>query len=261
MPNLPTILMIIHSSEGQSKAFKKLEANTSTMGGNLLAAIRQHNAPVQREIQQLRKDISRYVPKNTHVDQSTSAYTINHTILANCMLKNDSSIKTLLQTVDKTSNDQALRPYRTNIMNSLWFQRMDDRQNMIDNKHQETLNWIFEPPPGYNLQWSSVPEWLRGSDSLYWVSEKAGSGKSTLMKWLYHDSRTRDTLQIWAGKKMLFLLRCYFWISGKDEAQKSLSGLLRSILYDLLQQCPDLILHVFSSQWRSYDLELAHSPP
>lgn len=39
-----------------------------------------------------------------------------------------------------------------------------------------------------------------------------------------------------------------------------MSGLLRSLLYQLLLQWQDPILQISPPRWRSYDLELAHFP-
>jgi hypothetical protein len=260
-PSPSTLAHNDRPSEGQSKASKMAENATTTMEGQILAAIRQSTSSVQSDIQKLRRDVQKYNPKTSRGNQSKNVDVINNVILATWTAKNESIVQSILQKVDESISVQMLRSYKKNIMDSLWFHKIDDRYNMIDPKHEQTLNWIFEPPMNNECHWSSVPRWLRGPQSLYWVSGKAGSGKSTLMKWLFHQDRTRACLQTWAGKKKLFVSRYYFWLASKDQAQKSLSGLLRSILYDLLQQCPDFILDVFPSKWRSYDLRLAHSPP
>lgn len=41
----------------------------------------------------------------------------------------------------------------------------------------------------------------------------------------------------------------YFWSSAKDPLQKSDIGLLRSILFQILRQCPELIQHAYPEQW------------
>lgn len=128
---------------------------------------------------------------------------------------------------------------------------------MMDAKDRLTLEWVLNPPP--KTQWSDVPSWLEGSGGLYWVSGKAGFGKSTLMKWLVEESRTTKLLELWAGNKRLLIADYFFWSSGSG-VQKSLSGLLRSLLYQLLLQWQDPVFRISPPRWRSYDLELEHFP-
>ncbi|KAF2684967.1 hypothetical protein K458DRAFT_487197 [Lentithecium fluviatile CBS 122367] len=73
---------------------------------------------------------------------------------------------------------------------------------------------------------------------------KAGSGKSTLIRFLHDHERTRDALQSWAGNGSLAIASFFFWNSGA-EIQMSFEGLLRTLLHQLLQQMPDLIPVVF----------------
>lgn len=92
--------------------------------------------------------------------------------------------------------------------------------------------------------------WLRSRAGVFHISGKAGSGKSTLMKFLCSHKRTREELRIWAGegRKPVFA-RFYFWKSSKENMQMSLPGLHRSILFETLKHCPDLIPALFRRQW------------
>jgi hypothetical protein len=69
---------------------------------------------------------------------------------------------------------------------------------------------------------------------------KAGSGKSTLMKYVHADKRTREALRTWAGERKLVTASFFFWNIG-SALQKSHKGLLRSLLFDVLEQQPYLI--------------------
>jgi hypothetical protein len=73
---------------------------------------------------------------------------------------------------------------------------------------------------------------------------KAGSGKSTLMKFIWQDRRTREILLTWAGMKKLALANFFFWNAGA-KLQKSQVGLLRSLLFEVLSQCPELIWKIW----------------
>jgi len=92
--------------------------------------------------------------------------------------------------------------------------------------------------------------WLRCGEGVFHISGKAGSGKSTLMKFLCAHESTKKELQIWAGKgRKLVFASYYFWKSSGDRMQMSLAGLQRSILFETLKHCPDLIPSLFERQW------------
>ncbi|PCG98536.1 Hypothetical protein PENO1_057490 [Penicillium occitanis (nom. inval.)] len=82
--------------------------------------------------------------------------------------------------------------------------------------------------------------WLRSGDGIYHISGKAGSGKSTLVKFLCQNPRLIRELEQWAGNKKLVFASFFFWASG-DKLQRSLEGLYRSLLFEILNQCPELI--------------------
>jgi hypothetical protein len=92
--------------------------------------------------------------------------------------------------------------------------------------------------------------WLRSGAGVFHISGKAGSGKSTLMKFLCHHNRTQEELAKWAAEKQktLVFASFYFWNSG-DDLQMSLAGLHRSILFETLKRYPDLIRVVFPRAW------------
>lgn len=84
------------------------------------------------------------------------------------------------------------------LIESLCFSEMTDRHNRIVEAHEKTFQWIFLPACARQQKWTNFSEWLEGNSRLYWVTGKAGSGKSTLMKYLYGDKRTMDHLKNWA---------------------------------------------------------------
>jgi hypothetical protein len=87
---------------------------------------------------------------------------------------------------------------------------------------------------------SSFPHWLRTGHGCYWINGKAGSGKSTLMKFITHHPETSAALKEWAGQHSLQTAAFYFWSTG-TELQKSQEGLLRSLLHTILKASPELI--------------------
>jgi len=96
----------------------------------------------------------------------------------------------------------------------------------------------------------SFLKWLNSGNQIYHISGKAGSGKSTLMKSLSQHPRLMKELKTWAGDKKLVFGSFYFWGSG-DLQQRSLEGLYRSLLFEILNQCPELIKEVFPNHWHN----------
>ncbi|OGM41660.1 hypothetical protein ABOM_009958 [Aspergillus bombycis] len=108
----------------------------------------------------------------------------------------------------------------------------------------------------------SFLQWLRNGTGIYHVSGKAGSGKSTLMKLLCDSSRVREELRSWAKPHQLVFAKFFFWNAG-DQLQRSIEGLYRAILFEVLKGFPQLIPHVFPDnsiplQSSSNDASLPH---
>jgi hypothetical protein len=133
------------------------------------------------------------------------------------------------------------------ITGSLWFPAMTDREEAIEEAHQETFKWIFEEKLE-SLPWDSFVEWLINGSGVYWVNGKAASGKSTLMRYIHNHPQTINYLKEWASPLPLTTYRFYFWNSGTLE-QRSHSGLLRAILSEALKQNSDLAPILFPTRW------------
>jgi hypothetical protein len=101
-------------------------------------------------------------------------------------------------------------------------------------------------------------EWLRSGDKIYWIGGKAGSGKFTLMKFLCDHPHTKQELCEWAGQKQVVMASFLFWITG-NEIQKSQNGLFQSLLFEILRQCPSIIMTLCKSRWE--ENTLTNSPP
>lgn len=131
---------------------------------------------------------------------------------------------------------------------------MRDRHESIPKAHQDTFEWIYQTPrDGSTYPWDDFAAWLRNSDQtgLYWITGKAGSGKSTLMKFIYNNPQTYEHLQKWSNGIPLINAGFFFWNSG-SAMQMSRMGLLRSLLYQILSRQPQLIKRHFSKRWESY---------
>ena len=139
------------------------------------------------------------------------------------------------------------------LIDSLCFSKMTDRHNRIVEAYEKTFQWIFLPGYARQQKWTNFSEWLEGKSTLYWVTGKAGSGKSTLMKYLHGDKRTMDHLKSWAEGVPLVTAAFFFWNSG-TQMQMSEMGFLQSMLSQVLKKHPALIPRILPERWETFDL-------
>ena len=143
------------------------------------------------------------------------------------------------------------------LLESLYFPDIHARQESIEGAHKETFEWIFDTSGPESRPWHSFINWLERGHGTYWISGKLGSGKSTLMNFILHDSRTETALKMWSGTSEIFMPAFFFWNPG-TQLQKSLAGLLRSLVYQLIAETPELALvlakPIGSSEQRSHQI-------
>lgn len=110
-----------------------------------------------------------------------------------------------------------------------------------------TSNETLEEPSEETLRTQTSRafiDFLQYSGRTLFVQGKAGCGKSTFMKYVAHHDLTDSRLKVWAGTKRLVTIKVFFWQSD-DPLQESIEGFLRSILFQVLSQCPELIDTIF----------------
>lgn len=134
------------------------------------------------------------------------------------------------------------------VLRSLLFPEIVQRHSEIPSAHQNTFGWAL------NDESTNLSRWLREGEGTYWIQGKAGSGKSTLMKYLEQESKTKDELRTWASGRPLVLASHYFWAVGTD-IQRSLKGLLQTLLFRVFVQDPDIIPEICRTRIQpgSYD--------
>jgi hypothetical protein len=127
------------------------------------------------------------------------------------------------------------------VLRSLHFREMPDRKKRIPIRHQETYEWIFRESSG-TVHWDSFVDWLKGPSSIYWLTGKPGYAKSTLTKFVLGDPRTRRMLESCSDSKTdtLIVSGSFFWNSGAP-LQMSQLGLIKTLLYECIERCPDLV--------------------
>ena len=82
-------------------------------------------------------------------------------------------------------------------------------------------------------------DWLSSSEGLFWIYGKPGSGKSTLMDYLAHNSRVVSNLQNYSPVNWK-VLRFFFDFRKGKGVTNSFEGLLRSLLYQLIKKMPQI---------------------
>ena len=161
---------------------------------------------------------------------------------------------------------------QSQFLKRLSYDGMIDRESRIKEAHEVTLRWVLRPSSEQvddNLagKWSNLREWLESDQQLFWITGKAGSGKSTITKYLCAPVRLAGSepkkreynagLEVrrchpyqkkWAGTSHLIIASFYFWNSG-TKLQMNEEGLLRILLYQIIAQRPDIIPNIAPHDW------------
>lgn len=155
---------------------------------------------------------------------------------------------------------------RERLLQSLKYPGFNERRNEVRKAHTDTFQWVFagdgegsaesdsesdstelnsETDSEINMiKWDSFSNWLKSTDTVYWINGKPGSGKSTLVKYILADPQTQLCLDIWSPGCLL--ISHYFWRPGSP-MQHSLKGLFCSLLFQLLQKSETALLRVLES--------------
>ncbi|KAH7171267.1 SERAC1 [Dactylonectria macrodidyma] len=107
------------------------------------------------------------------------------------------------------------------------------REESIEKAYQDTFEWIW------SNQDIGLSSWLVDGSPLFWISGKPGSGKSTLMRYLWNHQNLSDAMIKSPSDNPKLKLAFFFHHRG-SHAQKSFEGMLHSILYQLLDEEPRL---------------------
>ncbi|OIW28222.1 hypothetical protein CONLIGDRAFT_597592 [Coniochaeta ligniaria NRRL 30616] len=160
------------------------------------------------------------------------------------------SVEVLCADISKLSLDTRKMTKESQIMASLDYNDRPLRHEKIPDAHRTTFQWSLDEkaPVSVKQQSGSFREWLRQKHGLFWVSGKPGSGKSTFMKFIADHEETAALLGHWASSYRLLVARHYFTIYG-TLIQRSLEGMLRSLLFEILNQAPELILKALPQYW------------
>ncbi|KAK1758901.1 hypothetical protein QBC47DRAFT_409715 [Echria macrotheca] len=133
------------------------------------------------------------------------------------------------------------------LLKSLKYESMNERRNQVAEAHDGTCRWIFrnlkededsEEDENAEAMGSDVggpfTEFLASpSERIFWISGKAGSGKSTLMKFLIDSDEAGMVIRTVIPDAVI--ISHFFWLAGQP-MQRTIKGLLCSLLLAYLQQ-------------------------
>ncbi|KAK4170920.1 hypothetical protein QBC36DRAFT_109837 [Triangularia setosa] len=237
----------------QSERFKALSEENQRIVTTLLHVQNHLTTDFRSQVSALSLLLSR-VEAVVFRQQSAGAATTDRQSKSNVELAVDGGISAVER--------KLRREVTKSLLDMLAFNTIRDRFEGITEAHKSTFGWIFQTsPPLLNFTTedddeqrpASFTTWLTDQPGIYWINGKAASGKSTLMKYIVSHRDTARLLRSWASNTPasmgnLRVASFFFWSSGTKE-QRSQAGLLRSILYELLIQDPELVPTVFPEQW------------
>jgi hypothetical protein len=129
------------------------------------------------------------------------------------------------------------------LLQSLAYNGMDSRKNMIVDPVGSSYDWAFEED-------KPTKQWLDSSVQHCWISGEPGTGKSVFTKSFRLDKRTASVLQAKSPGHNLLILEHYFWIAG-DIQQRSFRAMLQHLCFQALQQYSVLAEVAFPDDWVS----------
>lgn len=216
--------------ESSTKAFQHLDKQDI----EILAALKAGNSDLLRQL----------IDSRQHFDTTVSD-------LQDSVRTDHDHITQKIDSLTQRVMDMDRPDLKKAFVDSLFFPYYDRREKALSGPSPKTFEWIFNQDgvagstPWLQVRWPSFTKWLENTDSSqqYWLSGKAGSGKSTLMAHIIRDdmalNRTKGHLKKWHGTKALHVLKFFLFRPGREQ-QAGLESLLRSLLYQLVNSVPPL---------------------
>ncbi|KAH8658829.1 heterokaryon incompatibility protein-domain-containing protein [Tricladium varicosporioides] len=197
--------------EGQHKAFDRLkeELHRRTMKRNLddLSTISPLTSSSIKRLKTLHCQSSVPSCRNSNsLDPETPVY-----------------FKDSVYSIDATT--------KQSLIDQLYFTKIDERLTSLTAAQGTTCRWFITKPE--YTSWNDVAQ-KPDHSGLLWIKGNPGTGKSTLMKFLFE--KTKDTAK---GDPSQITLSFFFLARGTAE-EKSTTGLYRSLLHQLFEKAVEL---------------------
>jgi hypothetical protein len=189
--------------------------------------------------------------------------------------KNKKHLEDFSKLVDNLVLADTEARFRDLIFANLHFPEQDDRLYSISKPSEDSFQWIWNSQQqgkgsfpvwlgdtsGQNVFWLTGTRCSHYKDGRQLIHEigKPGSGKSTLMKYLFRNEELFPYLEQWSGHSPGILTGFFLWNCGTD-LQKTTIGLLRTLLYESLQDMifgpldedPSIVQKIFSDRWKQF---------
>ncbi|KAK7212567.1 hypothetical protein V2G26_019745 [Clonostachys chloroleuca] len=130
-----------------------------------------------------------------------------------------------------SSKDDEMSPLqrRRRLIKALEFEQIHLRKAAIMETHSDTCRWFLEHEAYQS--WSD-PSQVSEHHGFLWINGKPGAGKSTLMKFLYTESRK-------LCQKNVSATSSFFFNARGEKLEKSIAGMYRSLLVQLFNSFED----------------------
>ncbi|TGJ80302.1 hypothetical protein E0Z10_g8461 [Xylaria hypoxylon] len=122
--------------------------------------------------------------------------------------------------IKQLADERSPMTLNQDFLESLYFSKIKARQRKIESVHSKTFGWIFRSSVGDESKTLSFEQWLREGCGTFWIQGKAGSGKSTLMKFICSHATTEGLLR----------------------------GGISPVSFEILRKCPELIPRVSNNE-------------
>jgi hypothetical protein len=141
----------------------------------------------------------------------------------------------------------------------LHFDAINERLHAIVSPMDGSMQWLFNDARMQDE--NNFLDFLSNTrgEHLFWLTGRPGCGKSVLMKHIFHNAQVFEYLEAWSGSAPGITAAYMFWNSG-SAMQKSSVGLLRTILYESLQDMifgpleleEGILRELFAGRWECF---------
>lgn len=147
--------------------------------------------------------------------------------IASALVRMADGLRPSDQGSQKETTGSLTKSERKLLLDSLEFDRIDTRRLAIKSFHPRTCGWLLEQQE--YMDWTDVSK-LGEHHGFLWIRGHAGTGKSTLMNFALERER----------KKKDKIIISFFFSARGQELERSMLGMYRSLLLQLLAKAPRL---------------------
>ncbi|KAJ9605208.1 hypothetical protein H2200_010598 [Cladophialophora chaetospira] len=215
--------------QGQKLLLTDIRMSVKTAETNLLARLDIQDNQLRQTTQVVVNEIHTTLKKSG--DQVIDRFDAQDVLLKEHFQKQDAQIR--------RTDEEVHDALKVRLLDALAFPEMNERRNMIEghvNDFGASYHWLFHRQE--ELAEHDFVEWLQNGEEIYWVNGKPGSGKSTLMDYIYQSLQPKGVghhhIKEWAEPYHVQLLSFWFFRPASSVLLKSLQGFWRSLCFQIL---------------------------